>query len=408
MILQHKNTLSVIQNLDFSSSLTQQSVDQSIDKVATDLSKSSKWVKKSLTSWDETQFHLFLEGLQKFLGAGNTDWLVWCTGSKKSVTSLIDLKSELQTLHSKRVPQGLSRVWIEKQVQEKALNRRLAAALKKEYKRESFEDLLSHANYWLCHWAEIGQFDEWLQTHDSVKPSVLVEWLKQKMRTEVFARGKDALTRQRTGARTQYEISRGEVHDQSIQISPDTPDVVLQPGAKEGEFEQHVVSMPVEVNLDPNYRLDFTRDLIRLSRPRAGDRYVRIFDLMTQDFSLDEIAEKEGVQKHRAAKLTQRVRDDIKQGAITTSVAKKILKEISEEPFSTRDDLKELIGQKDRESWVALTENKAELTEDQITDVLLQPAIKILSYRKMISENRQGCFLMTDDGEFGLNSGELF
>jgi len=367
---------------------------------------SEKKITKTLTRNYEISFLELEEAVKCFFETGSISFSENTSFRSKVQTNSHNLLvSLLQPYYN---PKSLSREWIEKQVKDKGLNRRLAAALKKQYKKESYDDLLSHTNYWLCHWADIGQFDEWLKDHTSVKPSVLVEWLKQKMRTEVFARGKDALTRQNTGARTQYEIARGAVHDQSLTISSDAPDVVFQPGAKEGEFEQHVVSMPVEVSFDPNYRLEFTRDLIRLSRPRAGDRYVRIFDLMANDKSIEEIADIEGVQKHRAAKLTQRVRDDIKQGAITTSVAKKILKEISEEPYSTREDLKELIGNEDIKVWVNLTENKQKLSEDQITDVLLAPAIKILSHRKMISENHQGCFLVTQDGDFGLNSGELF
>lgn len=280
-----------------------------------------------------------------------------------------------------------SKEWVEKQLVENALDRKLAAALKKHYKREDFDDLRSHAYTWLLHWGEIGQFDEWLKTHDSIKPSVLVEWLKQKMRTEVFARGKDALTRQNTGARTQYEIARGEVHKQSLQISADMPDVVFQQGDKEGEFERHIVCHPVEIE-EENEQLSFTRDLIRLTRKKAGDRYVQIFDWMCQENSLEEIAELEGVSKNRAAKLTQRIRDDLKQGAITTAVAHKILKEITEEPFSTIGDLEEVISAEEKAS--------------------LNAAIEILSYRKMIQKNHQGCFLATKDGQRTLTEGTLF
>lgn len=384
MIIQHKNALDVITKSNKDN--LENSIQSAILEVATETGKSEKWVKRSLTAWKPALFPEFVLGVSKFYETGDTSWYVWCIGNSEGKESFLEMEKALEEhFHSNT---SLSQKWVEEQISEKSLDRKLAAALKKTYKKEEFEDLRSHANYWLWQWAAIGQFDEWLKDHDSVKPSVLVEWLKQKMRTEVFARGKDALTRQNTGARTQYEISRGKVHDQSLQISADTPDVVLQQGEKEGDFEQHVVSMPVEVNIDPDFRGDFVRDLIRLARPRAADRYVRIFDLMAQDYSLDEIAEIEGVQKHRAAKLTQRVRDDIQQGAITTEVAKRILQEISDEPYSTRDDLLDVIPCDKKESFGA--------------------ALEILSYRKMISENKQGCFLATKEGEFSLYSGELF
>jgi len=282
---------------------------------------------------------------------------------------------------------NLSKEWVDKQLTENALDRKLAAALKNHYKREDYDDLRSHAYTWLLHWGDIGQFDEWLETHPSVKPSVLVEWLKQKMRTEVFARGKDALLRERTGARTQYEIAKGQVHSQSLQVSIDTPDVVFQQGAKEGEFERHVVTPPKEIE-EVSEKLSFTRDLILLTRKKAGERYVQIFDWMCEDNSLEEIAMLEGVSKNRAAKLTQGVRDSLKQGAITTGVARKIFREITEEPYSTKKDLTDIISLEEKES--------------------LDAALEILSYRKMIKENRQGCFLSTLEGERSLSEGNLF
>lgn len=366
------------------SQITSTELRESWQLVAEKKNLSFGYIRKTNTAWLLLQENQLVNLINVWLGGGELTLPSDAFIGAKHQNDLETFNSALENLK----PVSRSKEWIESQIKEKALNRRLAAALKKEYKREEYDDLLSHTNYWLMHWADIGQFDEWLKDHDSVKPSVLVEWLKQKMRTEVFARGKDALTRQNTGARTQYEVGRGAVHEQSLQISVDTPDVVLQQGEKEGEFEQHVVSMPVEVNIDPDFRGDFVRDLIRLARPRAADRYVRIFDLMAQDYSLDEIAEIEGVQKHRAAKLTQRVRDDIQQGAITTEVAKRILQEISDEPYSTRDDLLDVIPGDKKDSFGA--------------------ALEILSYRKMISENKQGCFLATKEGEFSLYSGELF
>lgn len=366
--------------------ITSSDLRESWKTVSEKKAKSFGYVRKTNTAWLLLTESQLANRINSWLGGSKLDLPADAFIGKKHIKDLKTFNVAIEELRPRFL--SPSKEWIEKQIVEKALNRKLAAALKKTYKKESFDELLSHTNYWLCHWADIGQFDEWLKEHDSVKPSVLVEWLKQKMRTEVFARGKDALTRQNTGARTQYEVSRGGVHDQSIQISVDTPDVVLQPGANEGEFERHIVSMPVEVVLSPNYRIEFTKDLIRLSRPRASDRYVRIFDHICKDLTLEEIAALEGVQKTRAAKLTQRVRDDVKQGAITTSVAKRILQEISDEPFSTRADLLDVIPEDQKDS--------------------LSAAIQILSYRKMISENRQGCFLVTKDGEFGLSSGELF
>lgn len=382
LVKKHQFFLELIKEISISNS----SVTDALSIIPGKTGFSEKHIRHALLTYFEISFSELEKAVSVFFKDGTIEFSLKSSScSPLQINSHNNLVSELKPFYK---PKLRSRDWVLSQIQNNALDRKLAASLKRTYKKEDFDELLSHTNYWLMHWADIGQFDSWLEEHGSVKPSVLVEWLKQKMRTAVFARGRDALTRQNTGARTQYEISRGSVHEQSIQISVDTPDVVLQQGDKEGEFEQHVVSMPAEVSIDPDYRLEFTRDLIRLSRPRAADRYVHIFDLMAQDYSLEQIADAIGVQKNRAAKLTQRVRDDLQQGAITTFVAKRILQEISDEPYSTREDLMSIISEDQQDAFNA--------------------AIQILRYRNMIEENRQGCFLATKDGEFGLFSGELF
>ena len=388
MIKQHANVVAVIKKIDPKTSDIPQELDKAVTELATEQKTLYRRVKRSLVLHRPADFPLFEKGLETYFQTGDMTWYCWSLNKKGGLESFEEMKQVL-TEYFESINVGLSRQWIEKQIKEKALNRRLAANLKRQYKKEDFDDLLSHTNEWLMHWAEIGQFDEWLAEHGSIKPSVLTAWLIQKMRTKVFARGKDALTRSRTGARTQYEMSKGQVHKESLEISSESPDVVLQQGETEGEFVQCVVSYDTEpADLDPNYRLEFVKDIIRLSRPKASDRYLRIFQWMCQDYSLDEIAEVEGLSKTRAAKLTQKVRDDLKEGHLTAGVAKKILKEICEEPYSTRSDLEGILSK---------DENKS-----------LPSAIKILSYRKMIEENHQGCFLATKDGEFGIYSGEFF
>ena len=306
------------------------------------------------------------------------------TKNKREANSLQKMKVAIKPFYT-AVTIGTK--WVEDQIENKALDRRLAASLKKKWKFEEFEELRSHCYTWLLHWGKTGYLDEWLEEHGNVKPSVLKHWLNQKMGSVVFSRGKDALSRELTGARTQYELKRGDVHEESILLDGTAPEVVLQQGAKEGEFERHVKVEAHEI-VEEDPRVSFARDIIRLSRKRAGDRYVRIFEWMRTDKTLEEIAVLENVSENRASKLTQRVRDDLKKGKVTKDVAKKILVELSEEPFSTKEDLKEELTSKEAEA--------------------LDFALELLSYRDMITKNNQGCYNVTSGGLEDLTSGELF
>ena len=86
-------------------------------------------------------------------------------------------------------------------------------------------------------------------------------------------------------------------------------------------------------------RLGLLRDLIRVSRPRAADRYVRVLDYLSTGMTKAEIADTEGIQPLRAGKLAQRVRDDLRDSEVTVSDAVKILEYVAGEPYATPTDI---------------------------------------------------------------------
>ena len=261
---------------------------------------------------------------------------------------------------------------------------------------ETIENLQSHANFWLWKWASIGQFDEHLAEHGSIKPSVLAAWLSGKMTRELFYRGKDALTRELTGSRTQQERSRGTEHPDSILLDVDAPEVAFEPLNQQGfSMTKSRVGSQVGANIHPyqapfnpdtidqpeDPRIDYLKDIIRLSRKKASNRYIKIFDWMREGYSRDEIADLEGCSSIRAMHLTQKVRDTLKEGKVTTESARAILKEISDEPFSTVKDLEGL-----------------ELKQTS-------KAIEILEHRNLVDVNRNGCYTITTQGQEELSFG---
>ena len=190
---------------------------------------------------------------------------------------------------------SLTHTFISEQLETYKVNHRLVSALSKTWKQETQEELLSFVNLTLWTWCVEGTFDEYLSQEGNsyVAFPRLVQYMNQRMQTKVYKDAKDGLVRHRTGARTQTERTNGAIHPKSLQIPTDTPNIVIGMCDNGVETQQHIVVEPKE---DVDEQLAFRSEFLKgvLSTMRASERYTRIYDLMCQDMTVNEMAELEG------------------------------------------------------------------------------------------------------------------
>ena len=237
--------------------------------------------------------------------------------------------------------------WLETQVRDRALDRRLAALLKRDYPSEEYPECLSLAGLWIAKWAVSGAFDSVLAEKGSVSVGTLYKFLRRKHFSSVFVRGAEPLARMR-GARTQHEIR--------VRTETGCPEYVCQKAnqgtdwevAWEGSEEDlHEVIISPTPNpediliMSDEDTIEITggRALVRAGHRGAAERYQRVFDALIGGATRDEIAASEGVSTLRAAHLTGRVRRTLREGPVTVGNAQRILRLVAEEPWSTRDEI---------------------------------------------------------------------
>lgn len=300
----------------------------------------------------------------------------------------------------------LTYLWVEKQMVEQALDRRIAAILKKK-NLESFEDLHSTTCLWLAEWANAGTFDPFLAEGKPPSPQTLAKWVGQKLHHDRYKNGTDALTRHMTGARTQCEVRHNkeaaELADMTglpvrqvfmpgaQLVDPSTPKAIPvsmgnEPATMAGGFDL-VDHRPVGVftgEREKSAEHALVRDIIRVRRPRAADRYGRMFDYLIAGTPKEEVAEQEGIAILRVNHLFQRVRDDMSGAPVLVDVALRILSLVSEEP------------------WAELAEIEAELSANPE----VAPAIELLKVRGFL-EDRNGSFAATKAGHNACQVGLL-
>jgi hypothetical protein len=96
--------------------------------------------------------------------------------------------------------------------------------------------------------------------------------------------------------------------------------------------------------LEEHEKIAFVQDLIRVKRARAAERYARFCDHLLRGRSKEETALLEGVSELRVTHLYQRVRNDLKDAPLLIAMSLKLLSALAEEPWSTTDELDDVIG----------------------------------------------------------------
>ena len=239
--------------------------------------------------------------------------------------------------------------WLEQQCRENNLHSRLAGSLKRDFNAEEYGECLSFAGLWIARWSAEGAFDKVLAQDGTVRYAVLMKFLKRKHYSAIFVRGAEPLHRLR-GARTQHEIRMR---------SADGGDFMCNDAVEAGEWETAFTSgeddiaeeVVVSRELNPEEAVSGKEDAAALRRAGASlvraahrgnpERYARVFHMVLDGDSREEIAIKEGVSDLRAGHLAGRVRKVIREGELTVDIAAKILSQLAKEPWSTRKEIEQ-------------------------------------------------------------------
>lgn len=244
--------------------------------------------------------------------------------------------------------------WFEAQIRDNAINRKVAALLKRKYFQESFEDLLGEVNLWFVQWGNAGTCDEFIRDGKPPSVTVLTIWMEGKLTQALYKKGQDALTRELTGARTQGEVrvmretSGDYIRADAACGDPSAPETVMVGDKEEGTRQREFVAPePVGEMFDAE-QLALVRDLVTVTHARAGDRYGRYFDHLISGKSPEEVAVLEGDSELRVSKISQRVREDLRNAPTMLQIAMRVLRAISEEPFSAVEEVTEVFPRSER------------------------------------------------------------
>jgi hypothetical protein len=283
----------------------------------------------------------------------------------------------------KRAPENLTRPWMQEAVRG-GLHLRIARSIKKKFPTEDIDDLTSEVGELMLTWGERGLCDTFLRNNKPPSLSILAVWAEQKIRQRVYHDGTDALHREFRGLRTQTEIRKRKqlcmedlILEQGLKADPDALKTVW---VIQDEKPQVVIVAPepAEVPQDESCKLSLAREFIQAKRKRSPERFARVFDHIKAGTPKAEVALIEGCSELTVSHLFQKVRGDLKEGSQFLGVALLLLRKISEEPFSTLQEIQE--------------ENS------NLEPRKIEQALEVLLKGEFISEKQGRSFLATEAG----------
>lgn len=287
--------------------------------------------------------------------------------------------------------EGTTQRWLLEQMVESELDRKVASLLKRTYNREEYEELLSFVHLWFSKWGRAGTCDQYISEGKPPTAAILACWCEQKYSHHLSRIAQDALAREFKGVRTQMEVrvrkekgNEGDfIHQEGVLSDPTTPESIWTGSAEDGNLSRDFIQPSVDPSeMFAQEELALARDIIRVRRRRASDRYTRFFDHLIGGLPKEEAAVLEGVSELRVTHLYQRVRDDLRQAPVLIEVALLVLRKITEEPYTTLEELEE------EES---LRENPD-----------LHEALELLVLRGLATEERGSSFVSTPAGRSAL------
>ena len=288
--------------------------------------------------------------------------------------------------------------WFEAQIRDNALDRKVAALLKRKFSLEQYDDLLSEVHEWFVKWSNAGTCDAFISDGRPPTLTILTVWMEGKLTHRLYKEAQDALNREFKGVRTQGEVrvmkrtGSDHIRPDARLTDPNAPAAVKVGDEEEGTRRHEFVAPEVDnTPMFEDEELDLARDIVRVRRRRAADRYARYFDHLMSGRTKEETAALEGDSTLRVTHLYQRVRDDLSAAPLMLQVAMKVLQTIAEEPFSTVADIAEELPRTER-----TVENKD-----------LKQALDFLVIRDLVFEGAGSSFCPTDRGHEAAESGSF-
>ena len=284
------------------------------------------------------------------------------------------------------VVENLTEPWMREAINQ-GLDKRVTASIKKFFPQETWEDLLSEVGTLLSEWGHKGLCDSYIKSGKPPTVAILAVWAAQKVRQRVYGDAKDALNREYKGLRTQTEMRKRRelkmedlILEEGMKSDPSAPPTVWV--IREDETREIVVVSPeAEEEALPEEtekKLSLIRNYIRVKRKRSPDRYARVFDFIKKGTPKQEAAVLEGCSVLTISHLYQKVREDLKEAPKVLGIVLRLLKKISEEPYSTLEEIRE--------------ENSA-LEEEKISE-----ALEVLLLGDLIREAKGKSFFPTEAG----------
>lgn len=247
-------------------------------------------------------------------------------------------------------PPLTSAAWIEEQVTHHDLDRKLTGILLRRAHME-YSELRSLVGLWLARWGAEGTFDEVLAAEGTVRTRVLVQWLRRKIRSHHFRRGTEPVERM-FGARTECEVEHRRQQDDPTWITRGAEYMDNDACRTAALYDEDGVEIGVEFidssetpeeavsrKRDTAAEVSRLRKIVHNNAGKAGDRFVRFYDLMAEGHSLEHIALIEGVSDNRAKKITGEIRVGLRDSIDRSRAAEVILRAIEDEPFTTADEI---------------------------------------------------------------------
>jgi hypothetical protein len=245
---------------------------------------------------------------------------------------------------------NVTNVWLDGQIQFHGLHKRLLNAItydpttRKERESGEVDD---HVDHFLASRIHNNSFATRLGTCDPPTFREIKTYTLRATYTTFKRRAQDPLHREGRGALTDSERKAGGPTTASM-VSSEYSKVLQTTEClrSEGTVMSEVIVDNAQVARDM-HRLDFdrgmnkVREAFRRFKPGNHDRMYRVFNLMAEGHTVEQIGEHEGVTRNRAATLMADTRGALRAARQATTDAITVLQYIVENPCSTLPDLEE-------------------------------------------------------------------
>ena len=285
-------------------------------------------------------------------------------------------------------PTNATAAWLAAEIANNGLHEYLCRALTTSaaLSREDVSEVDDHVNNAYAAWIGRDAFAKHLAAGLTPRRRNLVAWAKQVSANTLRDRGTDCLHRELRGARTEHERNEyaGDMAPWASAQSTNYEKVLPAPSEdgtdNEGLYDLVDLDAKDATELLAHAELvEVVEECLVRACPRSSDAGARLnnaFGHMAEEVSTARLAELLNTSELRAEKLSQRVRDRLRESEATVRAALSVLRVVAEEPYSTRAEVAEALS---------------DLSE-------LPVVLKELVGRGLLTEHKGGSFLCTERG----------